>query len=223
MHNLERDAAVMAEKQRKLMETGYRLFSERTIEAVSMNEVARESGVGIATMYRYYENKLDFVAAVSNWKWSEYWEGMRTRGDRAGSQLTAAQEYGFFLNVFVEMYRKAPDLLRFNQYMNIYARTLGTGLNSGNPLPEVIDKLADRFRLIWEKGEQDGTLRTDISWSKAFSASLHLMLAAATRYAVGLLYQPPEGMDPVSELELLKNLLLNQFAARKRKGEENGR
>ncbi len=223
MHNLERDAAVMAEKERQRMETGYRLFSERTIEAVSMNEVARESGVGIATLYRYYDNKLDFTIAVNNWKWAEYWEGMRTRGDRAGSQLTAVQEYGFFLNVFVEMYREAPDLLRFNQYMNIYARSLAPGMDSENPLPEVIDKLAERFRLIWEKGERDGTLRTDIPWVKAFSASLHLMLAAATRYAVGLLYQPPEGMDPVSELELLKILLLNQFAARKRKGEENGR
>ena len=223
MHNLEKDAAMMAEKQRKLMETGYRLFSERTIEAVSMNEVARESGVGIATMYRYYEKKQDFVVAISTWKWEKYWKGMQIRRNRAREQSTAVQDYDFFLNAFVEMYQEAPDMLRFNQYLNVYARSLGTGPNSWNPFSTVIDEMAERFRLIWVKGERDGTLRADVPWTEAFSASLHIMLAAATRYAVGLLYNPPEGMEPKSELELLKKLLLNQFAARKREGEENSR
>ena len=218
MHNIERDAATTAQKQRKLMETGYRLFSERTIEAVSMNEIARESGVGIATMYRYYENKLDFVVAISTWKWEEYWKGTQIRLKRTDGQYTAAQEYGFFLNAFVEMYRETPDILRFNQYVNIYVQSVATGLTPGNPLSVMIDRLADRFRQIWEKGEQDGTLRTEVPWVKAFSASLHIMLAAATRYAVGLLYHPAEGMDPVSELELLKNLLLKHFAVPEAEG-----
>ena len=218
MHNIERDAATTAQKQRKLMETGYRLFSERTIEAVSMNEVAQESGVGIATMYRYYENKLDFLVAISTWKWEEYWEGMQIRLKRTDKQYTAAQEYGLFLNAFVEMYQETPDILRFNQYMNIYVRSLATDLNPGNPLSVMIDRLAVRFRLIWLKGKRDGTLRTEVPWAKAFSASLHIMLAAATRYAVGLLYHPAEGMDPVSELELLKNLLLKHFAVPEAEG-----
>ena len=216
MHNLEKDAIMMARKQRKLMETGYSFFSERTIDAVSMNEIARESGVAISTMYRYYENKLEFAAAISAWKWRECWEAVQTRLEQNEEKYTAVQEYSFFLNTFVDIYQKSPDILRFNQYLNIYANAAARKLKPGNPFSELVEELADRFRLIWVKAERDGTLRTDVSWSEVFSASLHIMMAAVTRYAVGLLYQSPEGMDPVSELELLKNLLLNRFAAPQR-------
>ncbi len=174
-------------------------------------------------MYRYYESKMDFILAISAWKWSEYWEKIKRRLKSAEGQYTAVQEYAFFLNAFVEIYQEAPDILRFNLYMNNNVHSQTAGLKPENPLSALIDQLADRFRLIWVKAESDGTLRTDVPWVKVFSASLHIMLATATRYAVGLLYHPPEGMDPVAELEMLKNLLLNQFATHKRKGEENSR
>ena len=37
-----------------------------------------------------------------------------------------------------------------------------------------------------------------------FSTTLHLMLAAATRYAIGLVYIPESGFDAEKELEKLK-------------------
>jgi hypothetical protein len=42
-----------------------------------------------------------------------------------------------------------------------------------------------------------------------FSATLHLMMAAATRYAVGLICDA--GVDPEKELELLKDMLMQRF------------
>ena len=42
-----------------------------------------------------------------------------------------------------------------------------------------------------------------------FAATLHLMLAAATRYAVGLVYL--DGSDPEQELRLLKNMFLREY------------
>ena len=58
-------------------------------------------------------------------------------------------------------------------------------------------------------GEQDGTLRTDVPEKKMFSLTLHLMLAAVTRYAVGLLYDA--GIDPEEELTELKDMLMRRY------------
>lgn len=44
-----------------------------------------------------------------------------------------------------------------------------------------------------------------------FSTTLHLMLAAATRYAIGLVYIPEEGFDAERELEKLKEALLMRY------------
>ena len=44
-----------------------------------------------------------------------------------------------------------------------------------------------------------------------FSIILHLMLAAVTRYAVGLVYIPESGFDAEKELERMKIALLHEY------------
>lgn len=44
-----------------------------------------------------------------------------------------------------------------------------------------------------------------------FSIILHLMLAAVTRYAVGLVYIPESGFDVEKELERMKIALLHEY------------
>ena len=44
-----------------------------------------------------------------------------------------------------------------------------------------------------------------------FSKTLHLMLASATRYAVGLVYTPEGVFDPEEELLFLKNVLIEKY------------
>ncbi len=53
-------------------------------------------------------------------------------------------------------------------------------------------------------------LRTEVPEDEMFSVTLHLMLAAVTRYAVGLAYKP-EGFDEMRELEIQKEMLLLRY------------
>jgi hypothetical protein len=48
-----------------------------------------------------------------------------------------------------------------------------------------------------------------------FSTTLHLMLAAVTRYAVGLVYVPESGFDAEKELEKMKMALLHEYEERR--------
>lgn len=52
------------EKREKILNTAFRVFVERKIEAVSMGEIAEAAGIGRATLFRYYPNKLELVIAV---------------------------------------------------------------------------------------------------------------------------------------------------------------
>ena len=52
MRNLEKDAIEIAQRKQKLMEEGFRLSSEKNIDAVSMLDVVKACGCGIATLYR---------------------------------------------------------------------------------------------------------------------------------------------------------------------------
>ena len=107
------------------------------------------------------------------------------------------------------MYRNHRNLLRFNQFFNVYVQNEEIPLEVMKPYFEVVKKLEDRFAALYERAEKDHTIRTDIPAKEMLLTSMHLMLAAVTRYAVGLVYEG--GMDPEKELVLQKNMLLREF------------
>ncbi len=220
MRNLEKDAAEMAERRDAILEAGFRLFSEKNIEPVSMNEVAKTAGVGIATLYRYYNTKSDLVIAVGTRVWDTYTrEQYQKFAETETEETTAAEEFEFYLESFLDLYRNHRNILRFNQFFNIYLQSEKKSGMQTTPYMEIVRALETRFNQMYQKALRDGTLRTDIPEKKIFYTTIHLMLAAVTRYAVGLVYT--EEADPEEELQLLKDLLFTKFSVHS--GDSDGR
>lgn len=208
--NLEKDAREMAERDERILQAGFRIFAKNTIERVTMNDVAREAGVGIATLYRYYNSKPALVIAISTKAWEEY---IVSRGDVSfDEKKTAKKNLEFYLESFLDLYRNHKDILRFNQFFNVYVQSEALKAPDMKSYNKMIHGLAERFHHIYLKAEQDKTLRTDRSETEMFSTVTHLMLAAVTRYAVGLVYN--EGTDPEKELELQKEMLLKAYSTK---------
>ena len=193
--------------KQRILETGFRVFAEHTIEKVKMTDVAKAGGIGVATIYRYYSTKPALVLAISTWAWERYLDQAVRQIDT--SKVTAAQEYAFFLDTFLDLYRNHRDLLRFNQFFNVYVQNEEIPPEAMQPYLKVLDFLETRFAAIYERAKTDHTLRTDIPIKEILLASTHLMLAAVTRYAVGLVYEG--GLDPEKELILQRNMLLREF------------
>lgn len=203
----------MAAKREEFIQNGYKLFSQKSIDSVSMQEVANATGYGIATLYRYFPNKTVFVIAVAICKWKEFIEENQKRQEETGTYQsgTAAQRYAFFLDSFLDLYHTRKDLLRFNQIFNIYIEAADTDKESMDPYQDMIKDLAAQFHGVYELAEKDHTLRTDIQEIEIFSESLHLMLAAATRYAIGLVYRPEGFFNDEKELKSLRNMLFEKY------------
>lgn len=190
-----------------ILETSFRLFAEKNIDTVTFDEIAAETGLGKRSLHRYFKSKDDLVVSVAVWAWSGFLAGNRRRRPKSGS--TAAESYAFFLDSFLTLYRKRADLLRFNQFFNVYVKSQRVSPEQMQSYRAVGGEMREWFRGVFEKGREDGTLRTDVPEEKMFSATLHLMLAAVTRYAVGLVYQGASA--PEDELLFLRELLLDRF------------
>ena len=204
-----KDAMQTAETRQRLLEAGLRLFSERAIEQVSMTDVAEAAGVGVATLYRYFSTKPLLVLAVSIWSWEVYTaEALRVQ---TGEGRTAAEEFAEYLDSFVDLYRNHKDILRFNHFFNVYVQSEALSGEMIETFNSMIAPLESRFRRTCVKAEEDGTLRTDVKPEALFACTLHLMLAAVTRYAVGLVYNKGDG--PEREILLLRDMLLREFVS----------
>lgn len=96
MRNAAKDEIEMTARRESMLKDGFRLFSEKGIEEVSMQEVADACGVGVATLYRYYNTKIALVIAIGTQKWEEFGEFIETeRQKRKTAELKTA---GFQLN-----------------------------------------------------------------------------------------------------------------------------
>ena len=121
MRNGKKDELRMAALRETMLAEGFRLFSERGIEAVGMQEVAKACHLGIATLYRYFGTKLDLVLAIGERKWAEYGDYARAlHRVRNAEAMTAAEELDFYLDFYLDLYEHHKDLLRFNQNFNNY-------------------------------------------------------------------------------------------------------
>lgn len=212
MRGVGKDAENISAKRRIFVEKAYELFAAKDIHSVSLQDIADATPYGIATLYRYFANKPTLVVEAAVWKWRQFREEYRKRRPHADFRgMTAAEIYEFYLDSFLELYRNHRDLLRFNQFFNIYIQVEKVDAETVRPYQDMIGELEPPFHEMYVKAQADHTLRTEIPEKEMFSTTLHLMLAAVTRYAVGLVYQA--GTEPEKELETLKELLLIKFRA----------
>lgn len=206
--NIQKDAIEMAEKNQRILQSAFTLFAANTIEKVKLTEVADAANIGIASLYRYYPSKPELVLAISIWAWDKFInENPLPIGE---DNMTGAEEFEVHLNTFLDLYRVHKDLLRFNQFFNVYIQSEDISINQMEGYLEIVQKLEEQFHFTYKKGIADGTIKAILSEKAMFSTVLHLMLAAVTRYAVGLAYN--EETDAEAELEILKEMLMSRFA-----------
>lgn len=215
MRNTEKDGINMAARRQALLAEGFRLFSEKGIGPVSLQEVAKAAGVGIATLYRYFSTKLDLVLAIGTWKWVEYSRHIESEQKlRHTEDMTAAEELAFYFEFFFDLYHNHKDLLRFNQDFNNYVQQEDVTKEQLSPYFDSVHTFGRMFHDLYEKGLQDGTIRTDIPEKKMFTATSHIMLAVAVRYTKGLLYSAEDESDKAEEFDMLRQMMLREYTVR---------
>ena len=214
MRDPESDHAMMAKRRENMLNAAFRLFTEKSIESVTMEEIAKAAGCGRRTLIRYFDSKPGLVVAVAEGQWERFMkENIGRRPNANFEGMTAEEIFIFYLDSFLKLYRKHKDLLRFNQLFNVFIQSEKTDAKVMQPYQGLIQNLAKRFHIIYERAAKDRTLRTDIPEQEAFSTTLHIMLAVVTRYAVGLVYQPEDVFAPEKELEFQKQAILAQYRA----------
>ena len=212
MRNAEKDKLEMAERRERMLNEGFRIFAEKGIETVSMQEVAAACSLGIATLYRYFNTKLSFVIAIGAKKWEEYFEEIETEFARRGGELmNAAEELDFYLSAFILLYLEHRDVLRFNQNFNIYIAHEGATPEQLRDYLLAVDPFTRKFHRLCEKGRRDGSIRTDEPEQTMFNTTMHIMLAVCVRFAQGVVIQGESPEDLTQELMILKRMILARY------------
>ena len=80
--------------------------------------------------------------------------------------MTGAEEFEVHLNAFLNLYRDHKDLLRFNQFFNVYIQNEDIHPTQMEGFLEMIAKLEEPFSSTYRKGKEDGTISKPVTAPK---------------------------------------------------------
>ena len=211
MSKSEKQMAKESERNRKILETAFRIFVERKIEPVSMGEIAEAAGIGRASLFRYYSNKLELVIAVCAKEWKEYMDELdRTRPISSVGEIPAIGRLIFTLDSYIDMYQNHKALLQYNDNFNYYVSHMGVSKDNESltEFHKALYSVNTRLHMMYEKAKADHTFRTDLPEEEFMRVTVHTMMAACEYYAEGFIWGSEENRDYTPELLILKEMIL---------------
>ena len=182
------------ERNQRIIDTAFRLFVEKKIEAVSMDEVAKEAGVGRATLFRCYNNKTELD---------------ETRPISSIHDIPAIGRFIFTLDSYIGMYQNHKDLLQYNDNFNNYITHQTVRQEELANFHASLNSVNTRLHMMYAKAKEDKTFRTDIPEEQFMRVTVHTMMAACTHYAGGFIWGATDNKDYTGDLLLLKEMILS--------------
>lgn len=203
-------AAEMSARREKILEAAYELFSEKAIEAVSMNEVATVSEIGIATLYRYYGTKQKLALAVNEVQWKRLYEVVeKTYSLDTPPSISAKEWLNFIMETILNIYQEEKKLLRFVYHLDGYMRHKTLSDEMREQYYELMKPITDWYMWMREKAEADHTIRTDLGVSEFLHSIISPVFSAASKYALDVIWTDNRDFDDLSCLKNLKEALMN--------------
>ena len=210
MDGAQKKSSMKDHRRKAIINAAFQIFVEKKIEPVSMGEIAELAGVGRATLFRYYPNKLELVIAVCAAKWKEYLDALDAKRPLESiGDIPAIDRFTFTLDSYIDMYRHHKDLLQYNDNFNHYVTHAGVKDEQLEEFHASIYSVNTRLEWMYEKAKEDYTFRTDIPRDEFFRVTVHTMMSACVHYAGGFIWGARDNKDYTPELLRIKEMILN--------------
>lgn len=194
----------------EIIERAAELFSEKSIEKVTMEELAEKSGVGVATLYRYFGTKKRIAIEVGISQWNALKNDVMP--------MFSSEEYlssdgitriKILLDMYSELYENKRGFLLFLDDFD------GFCLNSKidkEELKEYQSAIADFYAPYSEavkRGKEDGTIRLNVDERILYLTVNHTMISLLKKMARGEILAQDDEYN--AELAMIKEMLLSYF------------
>ncbi|MDS0136929.1 MULTISPECIES: helix-turn-helix domain-containing protein [unclassified Amycolatopsis] len=117
-----RERADAARNRIRVLEAAEKLFAERGVDAVTMDDVAGAAGVGKGTLYRRFGDKGGLAMALLDERERELQERIITGPPPLGPGAEPADRVGAFIEAYLELLDRQLDLVLLSETATTGAR-----------------------------------------------------------------------------------------------------
>lgn len=134
------------------------LFSEKGIESISMNEIAKHSEIGVASLYRYFETKEELVVATGLYAWSIEFEILKKVLSSVDEKANGFEKLKFLLESFSEFFSSNGPFFRFIYYFDAFVKREKISQKSLQLYESRIMDVQYLVERIIREGREDGSI-----------------------------------------------------------------
>ncbi len=191
-----------------IIDEACKLFLEKSISGVTMSDIAKEVGVGDATMYRYFGTKQNVVMAVAVKLAKEVYEEYFANS----SKKTGYERIKDFFYRYLEIFVKHNSYFSFIREFDAF---ILTEAKEKFDYESEIDLYKDRFFEAYKLGLEDGSVsRLDNPELFYYSTTHSLLNLCKTLSFNGSLITQDEKVIKADEVQELIDIILYRVSNR---------
>jgi TetR/AcrR family transcriptional regulator, cholesterol catabolism regulator len=153
--------SIKQNRTRHILETAERVFTDKGIEKATMQDVAREANLGVATVFRFFPRKDKLIAAVVT---SKLEETLNAFQDVAVMPVSCLEKIELLFDHSIDLLlnQNSSNVKLLENFEN-YAAHYVEPLEDIDKFNSVYREISKVFYTIIEQGIHDGSIRPDLS------------------------------------------------------------
>jgi AcrR family transcriptional regulator len=185
---------------------------ERTIEQVKMTDIADRAGIGVASLYRYFETKEAIAIAAATLLWQEVKDCYLPELESPRfQQKSGIDQIQGILDVYAQLLSRNRPFLRFLSDFDAYCLQSGIPKERLTDYERSINDFYRPYQAALEKGRQDGTVAAQAEPELLYLTVNHAMLSLLKKITQGEILVQDAGI--ARELTMLQQIILRYFQA----------
>ena len=189
---------VMAEETTKL-------FFERSINEVTIKDIANHIGVGEATIYRHYKTKFNIVLSVANYLMNKVFSQYFNFEQGNTGYEKIAEFYRSFLNIYKDNCAYYKFISEFDAFLMNNNEKTATSYEAG------IEQFKNKFDEIYQLGLKDGSVKEIKDIDVFYYSTTHALLELCKKLANKDIISQDAKIDKAREIEVLIETILYRF------------
>lgn len=188
-----------------LIDTATDLFLCRSIQDVTIKDIAMTSQVGEATIYRYFGNKQTLVVKAA----MKLKSIINNTYFQVKKEMNGYEQIKTFYLSYLDIFKQHPEFYKFLNEFDAYM----TGVNNDilNPYEAAIDEYKQAYMYAYQNGIKDGSIKKQEDIDVFYFSTTHALLELGKKLSSEAVLKQDKQIAKASELKCLIDLILNNI------------
>ncbi|KKC48582.1 TetR family transcriptional regulator [Paenibacillus sp. D9] len=198
-------------RQRRLqavIDAAEQVFTRKGIDKSTMQDVATQAQMGVATVFRFFPKKEKLVVAVATKMLEEVLQEFHAVAAQPETSLRKLEI--LFDSSIALLERKDSSGVKLLENFESYAAQFTEPLDDIGKFNAVYRKISGVFSTIIEQGKQDGSIRADLPIQDTLRTVMNTFGIFARKLSLQKnILVIEQDLDPAEQLQILKHILLS--------------